>query len=133
MKKIIFLALALCWLVGGCSSKKEPGPALPDNPVERAAVQGLIASYRESAMWEVKSIKPLRIQPVAPTRSFLENYDPKELYCVCLEYQARYKVPWTTSEGSPWERTVRSILVMKTQGDNLMAVRPAALCPPLCE
>ncbi|MGL4208195.1 MAG: hypothetical protein ACRCTY_02280, partial [Candidatus Adiutrix sp.] len=60
------------------------------------------------------------------------EHDPKELYCVCVEFEARYKVPWTTSDFSPWERTVRNILVMKTQADSLLAVKPMNVCAPFC-
>jgi hypothetical protein len=50
-----------------------------------------------------------------------------------VEYEARYKVSWSTGQGSPWERTVRNILVMKTQGDAYLALRPLNICAPLCE
>jgi hypothetical protein len=125
----------------GCSSlgmggKKEDNPepiTLPDNPIERAAVQGLQTSYKDSTMWQIQKVKILNITPMAPTGILIELQDPKELYCVCLEYEARYKVIWTTSEGSPWERTVRNILVMKTQGDQFIPLRPMNVCQPFCE
>jgi hypothetical protein len=125
----------------GCSSlgigdKKEDNPepvALPENPIERAAVQGLQTSYKDSTMWQIQKVKPINITPMAPTGTLIELQDPKELYCVCLEYEARYKVTWTTTDGSPWERTVRNILVMKTQGDQYTALRPMNICQPFCE
>ncbi|MBF0530154.1 MAG: hypothetical protein HQK55_12965, partial [Deltaproteobacteria bacterium] len=119
-KKIIvprMFALLLLVMLTGCG---KPDVALPDNPVERAAVQGLYSSYRESTMWEVRDPVVLRVQPMAPTKSFVQEHDPKELYCVCIKYEARYKVPWTTKDSSEWEKTVRNILVIKTRGDQFM-------------
>lgn len=137
------IALFLCLLAvvpglgcGWLGYGADPGPApveLPDNPIERAAVAGLKTSYRDSAMWQIQRVATLNVTPVAPSAAVLRDQDPKELYCVCLEYEARYKVAWSTGEGSPWERTVRSILVMKTQGDDYMALRPLNVCPALCE
>jgi hypothetical protein len=126
-------------LATGCSLLgygSDPGPEeieLPSNPVERAAISGLRTSYRDSTMWQIQRPAVLNVVPTAPSAAVLREHDPKELYCVCVEFEARYKVSWTTSEGSPWERTVRNILVMRTQADTFMALRPLNICPPLCE
>jgi hypothetical protein len=69
---------------------------------------------------------------MAPVGVLIELQDPKEVYCVCLEYEARYKVKWTTSQGSPWEKTVRNILVIKTQGDQYLPLKPMNICPIYC-
>jgi hypothetical protein len=105
---------------------------VPSDPLYRAAVKGLITSYKESTMWQIQNVNPLGMTPVAPSGELLELQDPKEVYCVCLEYEARYKVQWSTSEGSPWEKTVRNILVIKTHADQYTAVRPMNVCPPFC-
>jgi hypothetical protein len=42
-------------------------------------------------------------------------------------------VSWSTSSGSAWGRTIRNLLVMKTQADNYMALKPMNICPALCE
>jgi len=136
-----FLALAglLLVLAPGCSHfgyGEDPKPeeiSLPDNPVERAAIAGLKTSYKDSTLWQIQRASVINVVPVAPTAAVLREQDPKELYCVCVEYEARYKVAWSTAEGSPWERTVRNILVMKTQGDAFMALRPMNICPAICE
>ena len=121
------LALAAC-------GDKGPAPVeLPSNSIERAAIQGLITSYRESTMWQIQNPRAIRTTPVAPNALVLQDHDPKELYCVCVEYEARYKVGWTTTDPSPWERTVRNLLVMRTQGDSLMAMKPMNICPAFCE
>jgi hypothetical protein len=70
--------------------------------------------------------------PAAPTGELLEYHDPKEVYCVCLEYEARYKVTWSTSKGSPWEKTVSNVLVVRTQGDQYVPVKPMNVCNPAC-
>ena len=131
--------LLLSALAPGCSqlgygSDPEPEEVeLPASPVERAAVLGLKASYRNSTQWQIQRPAIINVNPVAPTAAVLREQDPKELYCVCVEYEARYKVAWSTAEGSSWERTVRNILVMKTQADNYMAMKPMNICPALCE
>jgi hypothetical protein len=138
---VLSLALSglLIVLAPGCSrlgygSDSEPEEIeLPAGPVERAAVLGLKASYRNSAQWQIQRPAIINVTPVAPTAVLLREQDPKELYCVCVEYEARYKVAWSTVDGSPWERTVRNILIMKTQADNYMALRPMNVCPVLCE
>ena len=120
--------------IGKGPGARAPEPIeLPGNPIERAAIQGLITSYRESTMWQIQKAFVLRSTPVAPTAAVLAEHDPKELYCVCVEYEARYKVPWTTTDASPWERTVRNLLVMRTQGDAFMALKPMNICPAFCE
>jgi len=137
----VFLALAGLMIVmaSGCSQLgygSDPGPEeveLPSSPVERAAVLGLKTSYRDSTLWQIQRPVVINVNPVAPTAAVLREQDPKELYCVCVEYEARYKVSWSTNSGSPWERTVRNLLVMKTQSDNYMALKPMNVCPPLCE
>ena len=135
-----FLGLALAGLLAsGCSfmgygSDPEPEEIdLPANPVERAAVQGLQTSYRGSTQWQIQRPVVINVTPVAPTAALLREHDPKELYCVCVEYEARYKVAWSTSSGSPWERTVRNLLVMKTPADSFMALKPMNACPVPCE
>jgi hypothetical protein len=122
-----------------CGSKNGEGDdgkpikvELPDNPIERAAVNGLVTSFRESTMWQVKNVKPLNITAMAPSAELLELQDPKEIYCVCLQYEGRYKITWSTSEGSPWEDTVRNILVIRDQGDNYYALRHLNVCSPFC-
>lgn len=105
---------------------------IPSDPINRAAVNGLITSYRESTLWQIQNVKPLGVTPMAPTGELLELQDPKEVYCVCLEYDARYKVQWSTSQGSPWQRTVRNILVIRTMGDQYIAIRPMNVCSPFC-
>ncbi|UQZ90136.1 hypothetical protein C4J81_13380 [Deltaproteobacteria bacterium Smac51] len=135
------LAILLLIMATGCDPYaigygQDPGPEeidLPSNPIERAAVQGLKTSYRESTMWQIQKARVIRTTPVAPTAAVVEDHDPKELYCVCVEYEARYKVPWTTTEASPWERTVRNLLVMRTQADALIAVKPMNICAAFCE
>jgi hypothetical protein len=120
--------------IGKSPGAKDPEPIeLPGNPLERAAIQGLITSYRESTMWQIQKAFALHAAPVAPTAAVLAEHDPKELYCVCVEYEARYKVPWTTTEASPWERTVRNLLVMRTQADEHIALKPMNICPAFCE
>jgi hypothetical protein len=141
MKARIFLAIVLITLCAACDpyaiGKETANPPdeieLPGNPIERAAVQGLQTSYRESTMWQIQNASVIRTVPVAPSAAVVEEHDPKELYCVCVEYEARYKVPWTTTEASPWERTVRNLLVMRTQADALMAVKPMNICSAFCE
>jgi hypothetical protein len=144
LKKIILFILVglLTFLPVGCGTfsnvfgggDEEPPAAVdvPSNPLERAAVQGLITSYRESTMWQIQNVKTIGMTPMAPSGELLELQDPKEVYCVCLEYEARYKVTWSTAEGSPWEKTVRNILVIKTQGDQYLAVKPMNVCNPFC-
>ena len=130
----LFLLVLLCALATACGGYKPPEPIeLPDNSIERAALLGLQTSYRDSTMWEIQKARVLNVTPVAPTAAVLQDHDPKELYCVCVEYEARYKVTWTTTEPSPWERTVRNLLVMKTQSDAFIAARPINICAPLCE
>ena len=133
--RIGFLTLFLSTLImaAGCGDKGPEPIELPSNPIEKAAVQGLQTSYRDSTMWQIQKAKVIRTTPVAPNATLLQDHDPKELYCVCVEYEARYKVGWTTTDGSPWERTVRNLLVMKTQSDSYMAMKPMNICAPFCE
>ncbi len=136
VKRLGFLAICCLMAAGfaaGCGEKPPKPIELPSNPIERAAIQGLQTSYRESTMWQIQEARVIGITPVAPNALVLQDHDPKELYCVCVEYQARYKVGWTTSDGSPWERMVRNLLVMRTQADSLMAMRPMNICPAFCE
>ncbi|MDR3154818.1 MAG: hypothetical protein LBW85_11270 [Deltaproteobacteria bacterium] len=138
---IIVLAIALTLMMSGCGGMaslmgedddKPDKIDVPSDPINAAAVNGLMTSYKESTMWQIQNVKTLGMTPMAPTGELLELQDPKEVYCVCLEYEARYKVQWSTSQGSPWERTVRNILVIKTQGDAYTAVRPMNVCSPFC-
>jgi hypothetical protein len=105
---------------------------IPSDPINRAAVNGLMTSYSESTMWQIQNVEPIGMTPMAPSGELLELQDPKEIYCVCLQYEARYKVTWSTSEGSPWKKTVRNILVIRTQGDQYLAVKPMNVCSPFC-
>lgn len=127
---------ALLLLVAGFSlsscAKKNLMEDLPKNPVARAAVVALLHSYRESTMWEIRKAKSLAIQPMVPTRAFVQEHDPKELYCVCVEYEARYKVPWSTEDGGKWESGVHNILVMKAQSDEYLALKYYGICPAYC-
>ena len=137
MLRTVFFLLLTVSLIGlsGCESIWGlilPKEDLPDDPVQRAAILGLYNAYNESAMWEIKEAKVLRVQPMIPTRAFVREHDPKEVYCVCIEYKARYKVPWAEKDRSPWEDTVRNILVIKTQGDHHLAFRPSGICPSIC-
>jgi hypothetical protein len=140
MKFLPILAIALLVFTAACDpyaiGKGGDPPEeieLPSNPIERAAIQGLRTSYRESTMWQIQNASVIRSTPVAPTAAVVEEHDLKELYCVCVEYEARYKVPWTTTDASDWERTVRNLLVMRTQADTLMAVKPMNICSAFCE
>ena len=139
--KIVLLIffLILAGLAPGCAqlglgSDPEPEPvALPSGPLERAAILGLQTSYRGSTLWQIQKPLVINVTPTAPTAAVLREHDPKELYCVCVEYEARYKVAWSTVEGSAWERTVRNLLVMRTQSDQYMALSPLNICPLICE
>jgi len=138
---VFSLALAglLIALAPGCAQLgygSDPEPEeieLPSNPVEKAAILGLKTSYHNSTIWQIQRPAVINVVPAAPTAALLRDQDPKELYCVCVEYEARYKVAWSTASGSAWERTVRNLLVMKTQADTYMALRPMNVCPALCE
>ena len=133
---LIPIALFLVLVAGGCTTLFGDKPAkwdLPENPVERAAILGLHNSYRDSTLWEAREAEVLRVQPMVPTKAFVQEHDPQELYCVCVQYEARYRVPWTTKDRSPWERSVRNILVMKTKGGAFLAMRPSTICHPFCE
>ena len=135
---LLVLAGLLIALAPGCAQLgygSDPEPEeikLPSNPVERAAISGLKTSYRNST-WQIQRPVVSNVVPTTPTAAILRDHDPKELYCVCVEYEARYKVAWSTVPASAWERTVRNLLVMKTQGDTYMAVKPMNVCPALCE
>ena len=131
------LVLAVTLLATGCVNveviDKREEIELPDNPIERAAILGLFNAYKDSTMWEVRNAEAIKVTPTVPTKDFVREQDPKELYCVCVKYEARYKVPWTTGDESPWEITRRNILVIKTQGDVFLAMRPVGLCHPFCD
>ncbi|MEW6266849.1 MAG: hypothetical protein AB1641_27555 [Thermodesulfobacteriota bacterium] len=130
---ILLLLSAGLAVLAGCSLFQTEELKLPDNPVERAAILGVYNSFRESTMWEIREPRVLSVQPMAPTKAFVQEHDPKELYCVCVRYEARYKVPWATKDSSQWEESVRNILVMKNRSDQFLAMRPAAICPPFCQ
>jgi hypothetical protein len=141
LKKISFLLMLIicvplilsgCSLVGLGGDDEPEEIELPSNPLEKAAVQGLITSYKESTMLQIQNVEVLGVTPMAPSGTLVELQDPKEVYCVCISYEARYKVTWSTSEGSPWEKTIRNILVIKTQGDQYLPVRPMNVCGPFC-
>jgi hypothetical protein len=132
---ILMLAGLGCGQVSGMFGGGDDEPeeiTMPSDPIEKAAVQGLITSYKESTMWQIQNVKILGINPIAPSGTLVELQDPKEVYCVCVSYDARYKVTWTTTEGSPWENTVRNILVIKTQGDQYLPLRPMNVCNQFC-
>jgi hypothetical protein len=132
---IYFFSLLLfagCGMMGGNDDPPPKEVELPSNPLERAAVQGLITSYRESTMWQIQNVEVLGTTPMAPSGVLVELEDPKEIYCVCLQYEARYKVEWSTAQGSPWEKTIRSILVIKNQGEQYLPVKPMNVCPSFC-
>ena len=132
-----------CWVVIGlfflvsCAEHTEywtrPREKLPSEAVERAAVLGLRYAYRESAMWELKDTQVLSVQPMVPNKAFVQEHDPQEVYCVCVEFMARYHVPWTTKDRSKWEKMVRNILVIQTKGGHLLALRPSGVCPAFCK
>jgi hypothetical protein len=108
-------------------------PTLPEDPVEKAAIIGVWEAFNESTMYEIEpDIGVLRVQPMIPNESFLESHDPRELYCVCVQFEARYRVPWTTRDKSSWREAVRNILVMQTKGGHYMALEPAGICPANC-
>ena len=127
---VLMLALSLAgcsWLFG------EEAEPLPVESVERAAVVGLYHGYQSSAMWEIREVEVTAVTPVVPTKGFVQEHDPKEIYCVCLNYEARYKVPWTTKDQSDWFPYVRNILVMRTRSDEFIALKPLSICPAYCE
>jgi hypothetical protein len=135
--KLIFLVVTIVGLLTGCVDLFEPGgppkeQGLPSDPVEKAAVLGIFDAYRQTAMYEVKEVKVLSVQPMIPTKDFVKEHDPKELYCACVDYLARYKVPWTTKDASPWTRTVRNILVIQTKGGHFLALKDSGICPSSC-
>lgn len=130
---IVFGLLAGLLMLPACGDKGPRPITLPDNAIERAAIQGLNASYLESTMWQIQNPQVISTTPVAPNALVLQHHDPKELYCVCVEYEARYKVGWTTAEASKWERTVRNVLVMRDQSGGLVAMRPMNVCPAFCD
>ncbi|MBU2551019.1 MAG: hypothetical protein KKB20_21595 [Proteobacteria bacterium] len=134
---VVFLALGLMIVSTGCggqslSSLLGMKTELPEDPVKRAAVLGLYTSYHQSTMWEMRDVEIIKVQPMIPTKAFVLEHDPKEVYCVCVSFEARYKVPWTEKDMSPWEPTIRNILVIKTQGEQYLAFRPSGLCPTFC-
>jgi hypothetical protein len=138
-KKYLLFFIGLLFLAGcGAFDSLSGGDDLPEevvipsNPLEAAAVRGLITSYKESTMWQIQKVNVKGTTPMAPTGVLLELQDPKEVYCVCLDYEARYKVSWSTSDGSPWEKTVRNILVIKTQDDQFIPLKPMNICPAFC-
>jgi hypothetical protein len=129
---LLILTSALIVALSACAGKSGIGE-IPDDPVERAAVLGIANSYLESTMWEFRDARVLGVTPMVPTKSFVQQHDPKELYCVCIAYEARYKVPWTTKDKSDWKESVRNVLVMKTRGDHFLALRPQGICPAFCQ
>jgi hypothetical protein len=122
-----------CSVFGGGKDDEPEEITLPGDPIEKAAIQGLITSYHDSTMWQIQKAEVVRITPMAPSGALVELQDPKEIFCVCVGFEARYKVEWTTTEGSPWKRMVRNILVIKTQGDQYLPMRPMNVCAPFCE
>ena len=122
--------------MGGCSTpidRSTPVDSLPTNPMERAAIESLYTTYKESTMWQIKDPVVLGITQIVPTPALLEDYEPTEIYCICVEYLSRYKVDWTTTDPSPWERTVRNLAVMKTPGNNFVAIKATGICTPFCQ
>jgi hypothetical protein len=105
---------------------------IPRDPVERAAILGVYAAYRATAMFEIRDADVRRVQPMVPTEDFVEQHDPREVYCVCVEYEARYKIPWNDQDEGPWAPTIRNVLVIQTRGGQYLALRPSGICPELC-
>ncbi len=135
----LWLILMACLLGLGACTQEMPyvyGSAydedLPDDPVERAAILGVHESFRNSAMYELRNLYILSVQPMIPTEAFVQEHDPRELYCVCLEFEGRYKVPWATEDSSPWLWEVRNILVIQTKGGHYIALMPSGICPQHC-
>ena len=71
----------------------------------------------------------LGIQIIVPTKGFVQEYDPRELYCVCVEFDLRYKIPWASVDRSEWERKVRNVLVMKDQNEHYLAMKQMGTLP----
>jgi hypothetical protein len=128
---VLFLVVWICSGIIGCSEQNRYAD-LPQDPVEREAILGLYRGYRNSAMYEVKEARVIKVQPMIPTEAFVEEHDPRELYCVCIEYLARYKVPWTTQDSSPWTVTVQNVLVIQTKGGHFLALKKSGICPEHC-
>ena len=132
----LFLLLGLC----GCKYfEKKPDfgdypyeQDLPNDPVERAAILGLFESFNNTKMYELKDYFVVKVQPMIPSEAFVEEYDPKELYCVCVDFMARYKVPWNEHDEGYWFRDVRNILVIQTKGGHYLAIKPSGICPRHC-
>jgi len=130
----IFFLLAGLILLSGCFGLLVTDEEkLPDDPVERAAVLGLRHSYRESTLWEIKAVEVLGVQQISPSKEFIQVHDPQEVYCVCVKYEARYKVPWTTEDRSDWDKSIRNILVIKSRNGHFIALKPSGICPPFCQ
>jgi hypothetical protein len=146
MKNKIFMLIIIIFVLNSCgyvdksinavkNIGKDDSPEevdIPNNPIERAAVQGLVTSYKESTMWQIQNAKVISITPMAPSGELISLQDPKEIFCVCVEYEARYKVEWSTSEGSPWKKTIRNQLVIKTQADEYIPLKPMGICSTFC-
>jgi hypothetical protein len=126
----VLLVMVLA-VMTGCIHRDDD-MALPEDPVEREAILGLYRAYRNIAMYEVRDARVIKVQPMIPTEAFVEEHDPRELYCVCVEYMARYKVPWTTQDSSPWTLTVQNVLVIQTKGGHFLALKKSGICPEHC-
>ena len=105
---------------------------IPRDPVEKAAMVGLFEAYRGTAMFEIRDADIRRIQPMVPTETFVEQHDPREVYCVCIEFESRYKIPWNEEDIGEWTDTFRNILVIQTRGGQYLALRPSGICPEYC-
>ncbi|MFH1135871.1 MAG: hypothetical protein V1816_07275 [Pseudomonadota bacterium] len=132
-RKICLLLLVVPLLSWGCGPKKPDDDSLARNPAAKAAINGLANSYSQTSMWEFRDPAVLAVQVIVPTKGFVQEYDPMELYCVCVEFDLRYRVPWASVDRSDWERQVRNVLVMKNQGDHYLAMKQMDLCPIFCK
>ena len=129
-----YLMLAMIPLIlWGCGSKKPQEDAFAQDPAAKAAINGLANSYSQTSMWEFRDPVVLGVQFLVPTKGFVQEYDPKELYCVCVEFDLRYRVPWASVDRSDWERQVRNVLVKKDQGDHFLALKQLGLWTLYCK
>lgn len=105
---------------------------IPRDPVEKAAILGVYEAFRATAMYEIRDAEVIRVQPMVPTEEFVEQHDPKEVYCVCVDFESRYKIPWNEVDKGPWTQTVRNVLIIQTRGGQYLALRPSGICPEFC-
>ena len=105
----------------------------PD-PLEREAMSALLYTYQRTNLWEVRELEVLNTAPVnRPPQHFLNEHKPKEVWCVCLKFMTRYRVPWSTVGQGKWKTEVRNILVIRNRDDRYVALGVQGICPPLCD